>query len=64
MVIAPNPAFASSSWYMSRDAVAVASCSGECVKIAERYCVPRSLPCWFFVVGSWILKNHFASSSS
>src|SRR5213083_1521098 len=33
------------------------SCSVECVKIAERYCVPSSAPCRFSVVGSWTEKK-------
>jgi hypothetical protein len=43
---------------------AVASCSGDCGKMAERYCVPTSLPWRFFVVGSCSLKNHCSSSVS
>src|SRR5215203_7057064 len=30
--------------------------------MTERYCVPKSLPCWFNVVGSWITKNISSSS--
>ena len=43
---------------------AAARCSGDCGKIAERYCVPTSLPWRLSVVGSCSRKNHCSSSSS
>ncbi len=47
-------------------ACAVCFCASEWVKIAERYCVPTSLPCRFNVVGSWIRaeKNTCRSRSA
>ena len=43
---------------------AVACCSGDCGKIADRYCVPTSFPCRLSVVGSCRRKNHYSISSS
>ena len=43
---------------------AIFRCSGEVTKMAERYCVPTSLPWRFFVVGSCMRKNHFSSRSA
>ena len=41
---------------------AVRSCSGEWVKMAERYCVPTSAPWRFSVVGSWMAKKTLSRS--
>src|SRR3712207_7143171 len=43
---------------------AISRCSSVCGKMAERYCVPMSLPCRLGVVGSCSRKNHRSSSSS
>ena len=45
------------------DSAATSACSGEWVKIAERYCVPTSQPCRFTCVGSCRLQNRSTRSA-
>ena len=45
------------------DSAAISACSGEWVKIAERYCVPTSQPWRFFCVGSCSFQNVSTSSA-
>ena len=49
---------------MSRDAIAIAYCSGVWVKIADRYSVPTSLPWRKPCVGSWSSQKVRSSCSS
>ena len=50
-------------WARAFDSAAASACSGEWVKIAERYCVPTSQPWRFTCVGSCRLQKRSRRSA-